>query len=889
MSVPLKRVKSITFGLLSPDTIRRISIGAIITPDTYDEDGTPIDTGLVSRRLGTIEPGKTCKTCGNSVGQCPGHFGHIELARPVIHVGFVKVIHQLLQTICHYCGRVTLPPEDVEKYHEIKKKRLKMWPLIKGKVTERLVRKAMKASECPYCHKRKNKVRLDKPAKFYEKTKEGERWLTPSDIRAIFERIPDSDYELLGYNPKLSRPEWMILTVLPIPPISVRPSITLESGTRSEDDLTHKLVDIVRINERLKDHLELGVPMVIIEELWDLLQYHVITYFDNEVSGIPPARHRSGRALRTLTQRLKGKEGRFRSNLSGKRVNFSARTVISPDPNISLNEVGVPIEVAKVLTVPERVTEWNLEEMRKLVLRGAAEYPGANYIIRPDGRRVDLRYVKDRTLIASTLSPGFVVERHLRDGDIVLFNRQPSLHRMSIMAHKVKVLDYKTFHLNPCVCPPYNADFDGDEMNLHVPQSEEARAEALTLMLVQEQILSPRYGGPIMGAIQDYITGAFLLSSKSTILTREDVYQLLMSANYSGAIPEPAIKKPAEYWTGKQIISMLLPKGLNASLKANACMKCDVCLKEECPYDAFVLMIDGSLIAGLLDKKAIGAQQPESVLHRIIKDYGVETGARFIDDAFKVFLTFVDQYGFTTGLEDERLPKEAQERINKIIMEAREEAQELVEAYKRGELEPTPGQTLEETLEMRIHEVLADARDRAGDVAIQYLDRGSYTLTMALAGSRGSLLNLTQLAACVGQQTVRGERIKRGYLDRTLAHFRRGDLGPETRGFINNSYKSGLTPTEFFFHAMGGREGLVDTAVRTSQSGYMQRRLINALQDVHIEYDQTVRDADGNIVEFKYGEDGVDPSKSDHGKAVNVDKIIEKCLGVYALLEGGKT
>ncbi len=887
-----KKIKSITFGLLSPDDIRKLSVVTIITPDTYDEDGTPIDTGLVSRRLGTIEPGQRCQTCGNRVGECPGHFGHIELARPVVHVGFVKLIQQLLQATCPRCGRLSIPPEDIKRYRELKERKARLWELMKQRIVTRLLKRAMKATECPHCHAPKPKIRLEKPTTFYERTKEGDRRLFPVEIRARLELIPDEDYELLGFNPKLSRPEWTVLTVLPVPPIAVRPSITLESGIRSEDDLTHKLVDIVRINERLREQLELGAPMAIIEELWDLLQYHVTTYFDNEVSGIPPARHRSGRALRTLAQRLKGKEGRFRSSLSGKRVDFSARTVISPDPNLSINEVGVPLEVAKILTIPERVTEWNLKEMKELVLRGPYQHPGANYVIRPDGRRIDLRYVRDRSMLAEALGPGFIVERHIRDGDIVLFNRQPSLHRMSIMAHKVKVLPYKTFRLNLCVCPPYNADFDGDEMNLHVPQSEEARSEALTLMLVQEQMLSPRYGGPIIGGIQDYISGAYLLTRKSTLLTREEVQDLLYNAKYDGELPEPAIIKPGPYWTGKQLVSLMLPKGLNCSLRANACAKCDRCRKEDCPHDAFVLVIDGELLMGVIDKKSIGAQQPDSVLHRIIKDYGVEAGRDFIDNAFKLFLTFINSWGFTTGLSDEELPAEAKHRIQAVLEREKNRVLEIIEAYERGELEPAPGHSLEETLEMKIHEVLAEARDKAGSIASEYLERLererhviSHTFIMAKAGSRGSMLNLTQLTACVGQQTVRGERIHRGYLNRTLPHFEPGDKGPTCRGFVTRSYKDGLSPTEFFFHAMGGREGLVDTAVRTSQSGYMQRRLINALQDLHVDYDQTVRDATGRIIQFKYGEDGVDPSKSDHGKPVNVDKIIEKVLGPKAVIK----
>ena len=873
-----KKIKSIQFGLLSPDVIRKMSVAIISTPDTYDEDGWPIDGGLMDRRLGTIEPSQKCATCGNRMGECPGHFGHIELARPVIHVGFAKIIHQLLRATCRRCGRILLTQEEISNYKRIINEYSKRWPELLNDLYTKILSKCLKTKECPHCNEVQYKVKLEKPTTYYEETKEGVIRLSPIEIRARLERIPDEDLTLLGIDPKNSRPEWMVLTVLPVPPIAVRPSITLESGVRSEDDLTHKLVDIVRINERLKENIDAGAPQLIIEDLWELLQYHVNTYFDNEVSGIPPARHRSGRPLRTLTQRLKGKEGRFRSNLSGKRVDFSARTVISPDPNISINEVGVPEKIAKILTVPERVTPWNIEELRKLVLNGPFKHPGANYIIRPDGRRIDLRYPKDLSTIANNLAPGYIVERHIRDGDIVIFNRQPSLHRMSIMAHKVKVLPYKTFRLNLCVCPPYNADFDGDEMNLHVPQSEEARAEAAILMLVQEQILSPRYGGPIMGALQDYITGAYMLTRKETLLSKEEVCKLLYAAGYDGPLPPPIIREPKEMWSGKQIVSIFLPPDLNFEKKANICNKCDECKKEKCPYDAYVVIRKGKLISGVFDKKIIGAGQPESLLHEIIKKYGSEAAKKFMDQVFKLFLAYIDMHGFTIKMDDQSIPIETREVIKGVLKKTEEDTKEIIRAYKEGELQRLPGRTLEETFEMKMMEVLSNARDTAGKIAAEYLGLDNSAVIMAKTGARGNILNLTQMAAIIGQQSVRGERITRGYNNRTLPHFKWGDIGAAAKGFVYSSYKTGLNPLEFFFHSMGGREGLVDTAVRTSQSGYMQRRLMNALQDLKVEYDGTVRNASGKIIQFIYGEDGVHPAKSYHGKAIDVDKIIKEVL-----------
>ena len=873
-----KKIRAIEFGVLNPDMIRKMSVTAIITADTYDEDGMPIRSGLMDRRLGTIEPGVRCETCGNPVGLCPGHFGHIELARPVIHVEFVKIIHQLLRATCRVCGRLLIPESELERYRERMERYRKRWKALSLKLAEVILKKALDVSECPHCHARQYKVKLEKPTTFYEEREEGPVRLLPTEIRERLERIPDEDLRLIGIDPEKARPEWFVLTVLPVPPVTVRPSITLESGVRSEDDLTHKLVDIIRINERLRENIEAGAPQPIIEDLWELLQYHVTTYFDNEVPGIPPARHRSGRPLRTLAQRLKGKEGRFRGSLSGKRVDFSARTVISPDPNLSINEVGVPVDIAKILTVPERVTEWNLEEMKALVINGPFVYPGANYVIRPDGRRIDLRFPKDRTAIAEALRPGYIVERHLRDGDIVLFNRQPSLHRMSMMAHKVRVLPYKTFRLNLLVCPPYNADFDGDEMNLHVPQSEEARAEARILMLVQEQILSPRYGGPIMGALHDYITAAYLLTSKNVLLDREKASQILIAGGYRGDLPKPAIIKPKELWTGKQVFSAFLFPGLDYTSRASICLKCSECLKERCPVDAYVVVRNGQLLAGVIDKASIGAERTESLLHKIVKVYGTDKARIFMDSCFKALLYLLDRHGFTMGLDSLDLPEEALEQIESVFSKAEKRVRELLDAYHSGKLESQPGKTLEETLELRLIEVLADARDEAGRIASKYLGLDNEAVIMTQTGARGNIVNVTQMSACLGQQHLRGERIHRGYSQRPLSHFKPNDLGIQARGFVFSSFKRGLTPTEFFFHAMTGREGLVDTAVRTSQSGYMQRRLINALQDVHVEYDETVRNAENVIVQFRYGEDGVDPAKSYHGRPVIIDYIINEVV-----------
>ena len=868
MEQPVKVLGGIKFSVWSPVEVRKFSVAEITAPETYDEDGMPVQGGLMDNRLGTLEPGQKCATCGNTSAKCPGHFGHIELAEPVLHIAFVDDIHKLLLITCRSCNRLKLSAEELAKYQHLRDSKAAYAVITLENVKADIIEKAKKVRICPHCQKEQNDLVFTKPTIFVEKTDAGENRLLPITIRERLLHTSDEDLALLGYDPRTARPEWFVLQVLPVPPVTVRPSIILETGIRSEDDLTHKLVDIIRVNQRLKESKEAGTPPLIVQDLVDLLQYHVTTYFDNEVSGIPQAHHRSGRPLKTLTQRLKGKEGRFRGSLSGKRVDFSSRTVISPDPNLGISQVGVPVDVAKKLTIAETISQWNTDELKKLVINGPNIYPGANYIIRPDGVKIRLDYVNDRKIIAESLAAGYMVERHLSDGDIVIFNRQPSLHRMSIMAHYVRVLPYRTFRLHPAVCPPYNADFDGDEMNLHVPQSEEARAEAALLMRVQDQLISPRYGGPIIGGIRDFITGAFILTSDCTTLTKEEFANFALIGGYKGTLPEPHVNKDGEkLFSGKQLFSLFLPRDFNFVITS----KWNKAIKGE---GRDVVIKNGELLSGVIDKASIGAEEPDSVLHRIVKDYGNDIARKFLDSILIMLKTYITHRGFSYGYSDLWLEPEKKEEITNVIQKAYEKVHDLIQQYKDGSLPLTRGLAPEDALELYVVNELSRARDRAGKSADRAFPDDNSGVIMASTGARGSTLNIGQMTAALGQQSIRGRRIYKGYRNRALPHFKTNDTNPDAKGFVKSNYRDGLNPLEFFFHAMGGREGLVDTAVRTQQSGYMQRRLINALEHLKIEYDQTVRDPHGNIIQYLYGEDGVDPAKSDHGEAVNISRLI---------------
>jgi len=874
----VKSIQGIKFSVWSPNEIRKYSVSEITAPETYDEDGMAVQGGLMDGRLGTLEPGQKCLTCGNTSARCPGHFGHIELAEPVLHIAFIDSIHKLLQATCRSCSRIRISDEDLQKFLEIKSRKAAYTVISQKRIPDEILDKAKKAKECAHCGKLQYDLIFTKPTIFIEKTELGESRLLPITIRERFSQITDADLDLLGYDHTTARSEWFILQALPVPPVTVRPSIILETGIRSEDDLTHKMVDIIRVNQRLKESKEAGTPPLIVQDLVDLLQYHTTTYFDNEVSGIPQAHHRSGRPLKTLTQRLKGKEGRFRGSLSGKRVDFSSRTVISPDPNLDLAEVGVPESIAKKLTIPEIVTDWNIEKLKKLVINGPDKFPGVNYILRPDGVKIRLDFVEDRSIIADSLEAGYLVERHLLDGDIVLFNRQPSLHQMSIMGHHVRVLPGKTFRLHPSVCPPYNADFDGDEMNLHVPQSEESRAEALLLMRVQEQLISPRFGGPIIGALRDFITGAYLLTKDDTILSTQEFYNYAMLGDYQGKLPEPKIKnKDGSFFTGKQLFSIFLPSDFNFIMTSKWS-------KGTKKVEKDIVIKNGELVSGVIDKASIGAEEPESVLHRIAKDYGNEQAKKFLNSILIIIKQFITDYGFSYGYSDLELSEKDREAILNDINETYDKVYDITDQLNKKTLSPMRGMTREETAEAVITHELAKARDRAGVTANSNLSDDNAGKIMATTGARGSALNVGQMAGALGQQSRRGKRLHTGFSNRTLSHFKEYDDNPDSHGFVKSNFRDGLSTLEFFFHAMGGREGLVDTAVRTQQSGYMQRRLINALEHIRLEYDGTVRDPHGHIMQFLYGEDGIDVAKSDHGEAFNVNRLVES----QSIIDSGK-
>ncbi|KAH0626104.1 hypothetical protein JD844_000864 [Phrynosoma platyrhinos] len=916
---PLRTIKRVQFGILSPDEMKRMSVteGGIKYPETT-EGGRPKLGGLMDPRQGVIERTGRCQTCAGNMTECPGHFGHIELAKPVFHVGFLGKTMKVLRCVCFFCSKLLVDSNNpkikdilAKSKGQPKKRLTHVYDLCKGKNIceggEEMDNKfGVEQSEgdeditkekghggCGRYQPRIRRSGLELYAEWKhvnEDSQEKKILLSPERVHEIFKRISDEECFILGMDPKYARPEWMICTVLPVPPLSVRPAVVMQGSARNQDDLTHKLADIVKINNQLRRNEQNGAAAHVIAEDVKLLQFHVATMVDNELPGLPRAMQKSGRPLKSLKQRLKGKEGRVRGNLMGKRVDFSARTVITPDPNLSIDQVGVPRSIAANMTFAEIVTPFNIDRLQELVRRGNSQYPGAKYIIRDNGDRIDLRFHPKPSDLH--LQIGYKVERHMCDGDIVIFNRQPTLHKMSMMGHRVRILPWSTFRLNLSVTTPYNADFDGDEMNLHLPQSLETRAEIQELAMVPRMIVTPQSNRPVMGIVQDTLTAVRKFTKRDVFLERGEVMNLLMFlSTWDGKVPQPAILKPRPLWTGKQIFSLIIPGHINC-IRTHSTHPddedSDVFLNQIIGHSALffcswrqevsthsyiapdvlpnrtsyledtggVIVENGELIMGILCKKSLGTSAG-SLVHISYLEMGHDVTRLFYSNIQTVINNWLLIEGHTIGIGDSIADAKTYQDIQNTIKKAKQDVIEVIEKAHNNELEPTPGNTLRQTFENQVNRILNDARDKTGSSAQKSLSEYNNFKSMVVSGAKGSKINISQVIAVVGQQNVEGKRIPFGFKHRTLPHFIKDDYGPESRGFVENSYLAGLTPTEFFFHAMGGREGLIDTAVKTAETGYIQRRLIKSMESVMVKYDATVRNSINQVVQLRYGEDGL--------------------------------
>lgn len=853
-NLPIHKAKSIQFGILTEEDILRLSVCEVTSTLIYDKEfNIPAKNGINDPRMGVSMRGLLCQTCNGEIKECPGHFGHIKLGEPVFHPEFLKTIIKILKCVCFKCYSLLVTSERKKNLMQIKNKKKRLQEFVKNASAD--CRDDENMGGCgfkqPKYIKGTHDITIKMPdSKNSDRVEEDKkRMLRAKEVEEIFNNMQPDDIEALGLHRDFSIPKAMIIKLLIVAPPAIRPNIELASSARAEDDLTHLYISILSTNIELLKAKESGAPRSREDDIMRRLQAYVAYLMNNDQN---KAKQKGGRPIKSISQRLKGKEGRLRGNLMGKRVDFSARTVVSPDPSLELDQLGVPKQIAEELTIPERVTQLNIDFLRKLVERGD-EWPGARYYISKvhDTEIIDLNYVKEKP----NLQYGDIVERHLMDDDYVIFNRQPSLHKMSIMGHRIKVLPYSTFRLNLAVTTPYNADFDGDEMNMHAPQSLETKAEVKHLMHVPNQIVTPQSNRPVMGLNQDALLAIRLFTLRSTFIDKMTLYDLLMYVeDWDGELPQPAVVFPEPLWTGKQIISFIIPKmnyykGLGDESEPGKLY----------PNDQHVIIRNGQLLVGNLNKSIVGNKKG-SLIGCLWIDFGPNETKNFLTYSQRLVNCWLLGHGFTVGIADTIVSDEILERIEMERQKAQAKFKEIMldtQKDKKQKIKHQPGKTIIDSFENEVNTILNNCRSSIGELLSKSVSKENNIKRMILAGSKGNNINISQISGLVGQQNVEGKRVPFGFLKRSLPHFLKDDFGPESRGFVANSYYKGLTPEEFFFHTMGGREGLIDTAVKTSKTGYMQRKLVKALEDIMVQYDYSVRDARGNIVQFLYGEDGI--------------------------------
>ena len=780
MMYPIEQdgVRRVKFSVMTAEEIRTRAACEVTGVELFS-GGTPVEGGLYDARMGVTDFNMRCATCHQSNKLCPGHPSFIELAAPVFNPLFLESLKRVLRCICLKCAKACFSESYILRSDAPSEAAL-----------AHAAEESSKVRDCPYCGTaRGERIQWNKQSistfTYQHRNETDKHELSSTQIYDLLCRVTDDDVAMMGLSGGKTRPDAFMFKALPVVPVSARPPH--RSGTqRRDDDITHQLWAVVKRNRTVASKLAAGTDPSEMTPIMDLLQLDIMQLIENSGNSVPQAKLRStNRPLKSIASRLKGKDGRVRSHLLGKRVDFSARSVITAEPNISLDEVGIPIRIAMTLTFPEVVHAGNYDRLRRTVANGPAVYPGAR-MLRQGAVTVSLERAERR--VRTELRIGDTVERHMIDGDVVLVNRQPSLHRMSMMCHRVRVMPFDTLRLNVLVTESYGADFDGDEMNVHLPQSASTAIEIARLATVRHQIISPRHHRPIVGVVQDVALGAYLLTQDSTMVDANTAANIC--ARCSETMPEGPV-------TGKQLFSSLLPSTLNCAMTDNA------------------RIVSGNLLTGSIGK-AQYQQEGAGILHSVYLEDGPDAAVRLLDNTQAMSCDWLVRTGFSMGARDLAVSSAGRTEVAKLIEGAKADVDEILAGMHAGKLRNESSDSDMDDLERRIRGKLDVALAsvlkicEAEGVAIN-----SRLLSMIRAKSKGNLKNLVQMTGMLGQNFIDGKRIPRTLGDRCLPHFCRHDDSAAARGFIGSSFRDGLKPHEFFFHAMAGREGLIDTAVKS--------------------------------------------------------------------------
>lgn len=893
----LKEIKSITFGVYSADDIKNMSVCHICNTRKNGE-GSVYDP-----RLGVSLNNTLCITCGEGPEKCTGHFGHIEFAVPILHPLYYRTILNFLTCICFKCNRLMLTEDQIN---------------IKGlKTFDSIVEQIKKTNICcrEDCECEKSSLKFstsDNCIYMFSDDNKSNMSMSTEEIFSILDKLPDEDVRTMGFKPEVSHPRNYIIKNLPVIPPVGRPFVQV-NGNIWDDDLTVQYIEIIKTNENIKKEIENeNSDTTKYEKFINSLIFRVSTTFNNTQC---KAKHTTNaRPIKGIKERLAGKDGQIRNNMMGKRVNHSARTVIGPDPTLKSGEIAIPVEMAKTLTIPVTITTFNIAEIQNLLDNGLIKTLRKNDtdqtqinitryrlgtrlvtgdIINRNGKKIHVKDLKQTVQPGDTvirngkfienikesnryykLEVGMVVDRPLKNGDIVLLNRQPTLHKGSMMAMRIVIRESKTVRMNLAICKSFNADFDGDEMNIHVPQGLESQTELEFLSAAKYNIISAQSSKPNIAIVQDSLLGAFRMTNGIQPITKCQFYDISMVLTVEGGDTMKRIQeirkvlklkgKKTQCFNGKGIISLFLPADFNYEHTNNA--------SEEEPT---VKITNGVLWEGVFDKSVLGSSH-SSLIHIINKEYGPDSAMNFVDCIHFATNKWLMIHGFSVGLGD-------------CLVTSEDKQTEIHETVKKCYIEASGIQnttTHPAVREIRVNASLNKAKDVGLRLAKDSLDKKNNFLSTVKSGSKGDFFNIAQITGLLGQQNLKGQRVELTMNNgtRSLPHYPRTGATPEmeyeSRGFISSSFIHGLNPRQFYFHAMSGREGITDTAMGTATSGYMQRRIVKLTEDIKIHYDGTVRDSSGKIYQTSYGYSGIDPvmtTKVNGAQEVcNISRIVGK-------------
>jgi DNA-directed RNA polymerase beta' subunit len=900
----IKQINALHFGIMSSAEVEKNSVVEVKSAKISSDN---MDHTVYDPRMGSMEMNVTCPTCNQNSKECPGHFGHITLSVPVVHPLLYKFVLALLKVFCHKCSRFLLT-EDMVKLHGFMKH-------TRNIRFQKIVKFVEKSNTCIHCLAQQPKMTFSPTETCFlmahkDTAKDQKLVISADEIYKKFDNVLDSEVELLGFDPTRMHPRNLVIWNLPVLPPIDRPYVVAAEMT-CDDDITIQYGEIIKINAHLANP---QTPHNKRQKYFQSLKFRIKCLMDNSQN---KAKHTNGRPFKGFKKRIAGKEGQVRGNLMGKRVEQAARTVIGPDPTLKFGQIGIPIEVAQTLTVAENINVYNIQKMQELVdrdkvnavLRGksrirmkyATRNPGTKLEIDDQIKRLDQDGVEEtinlvqvsfvlkegdkifrkgvqiKTILPNkkkfVLQIGDKIERQLMNGDIVLLNRQPTLHKGSMIAHEVVILPGKTFRFNLSITSSFNADFDGDEMNIHVPQDPRARAELRELSHAKKILVSAQSSKANVKIVQDSLLGNFLMTRNSDVsIPREQFWNIC--AKGSGWNTDFILKKlrhiervlnrygnPHELYSGRSLFSMMLPYDFIYKKRNNASSQ-----------EPIVEVIEGVLIKGAISKADLGGGH-SSMLRLVIKEYPTDVATAFIDNLQFIPNAWLVYRGFSVGIKDciASEEKEIQAAISKCFIEA-------------TMAEKTTSNPL--IKEAKINEALSKARDIGMKLAKDALTDDNNFISTVTSGSKGDYFNIAQIAGLLGQQNFSGGRIKPALNKgrRSIPHYNFGKLSQETsyesKGFVKNSFMHGLSPEETWFHAITGREGVTDTSMKTSRTGYIQRKLIKCGEDHQVHYDHSVRAANGSIVQFVYGNDGLDGSETVvlNGKPAicNMSRIIDK-------------